>query len=581
MKNMKVKVRMFVTIGLILLLSVITIVVAEVASTITDGNYLQVISRDMNACIQLLNVRANTNNAGRLIRDMIINGYDATQDQRLTNNLANADAAIEHFVDSYALGDNRAQTYREHVVAWETEAKEILALLKSGETDEAGRRLRETCTPAMATMNDESESLTTAVNSMVTDSVNSARSVSKVAMAICIGLTVFSLVLAIILAIRMIQDITHPMAEAEKAMIAMSKGDLEHQTEYHSENELGKMVDAVRTSQKVLKDAVSDISNVMAEMANGNYDVKLTASFPGDLAPIATSVEQMISRMEDTIRQIVESAEQVAAGAEQVSIGAQSLAQSSTEQASSAEELTTSVSEVSESAKANAVAADNSRKDTNAAGEELNVCSGHMKDMVAAMSDISKSSEEISKIISTIENIAFNTNILALNAAVEAARAGSAGKGFAVVADEVRNLASKSDEAAKATKDLIESSLATVNRGTSIVGQVSDALEKALELAGKAVSGMDMIADAVDKESVAIAQITDQVDQISAVVQTNSATSEQSAAASEELSSQAALMRQVMSGFRVRQSGGALPVSSHTEAPAHTSTSVSSGVDKY
>ena len=146
------------------------------------------------------------------------------------------------------------------------------------------------------------------------------------------------------------------------------------------------------------------------------------------------------------------------------------------------------------------------------------------------------------------------------------------------MADEVRNLATKSDEAAKATKDLIDNSITTVNRGNTLVERVSSALEKSRELAGKAVSGMDMIADAVEKESGAIAQITEQVDQISAAVQTNSATSEQSAAASEELSSQAALMRQVMAGFRVRQSG----VSASVPAEPQMDYSYSAGsMDKY
>jgi len=578
MKNMKIKVRMFMTIAVILILSLISIVVAEVSAFSAEQNYYDVISGDMTAETNLLTVRANNNDVGRLLRDMVINGYTTAQEDRVNADIKEMENALEQFLKLSPLDDGQDKAYGDNVDSWKTEAMEILSLIKSGQVEQAATHLRERCTPALEAMEKEADSLTKAIHTIVTQDISNTQSASNRALAICFVVTGLSLIITIILGIKMVQDIVRPLAEAEHAMIAMSEGDLGYKTTYHSEDELGKTLDALRTSQKVLKATVTDISRVMAEMANGNYDVQLTASFPGDLAPIENSIDQMIDRMENTIRQIIESAEQVAAGAEQVSIGAQSLAQSSTEQASSAEELTTSVSEVSESAKANAVAADNSRKDTNAAGEELNICSDHMKDMVTAMSDISKSSEEISKIISTIENIAFNTNILALNAAVEAARAGSAGKGFAVVADEVRNLASKSDEAAKATKELIESSLATVNRGTTIVGQVSDALEKALELANKSVRGMDLIADAVDKESVAIAQITEQVDQISAVVQTNSATSEQSAAASEELSSQAALMRQVMSGFRVRQSGG-LPQVSHTDTP-HTA-SASSGMDKY
>ena len=171
------------------------------------------------------------------------------------------------------------------------------------------------------------------------------------------------------------------------------------------------------------------------------------------------------------------------------------------------------------------------------------------------MQNISSTSEEISKIVATIETIAFQTNILALNAAVEAARAGTAGKGFAVVADEVRNLSSKSDEAAKATKDLIENSITAVREGADVVSKVTESLEKTTVLAGSVVQLMDQVTEAVESQTTAISQITEGIDQISAVVQTNSATSEECAAASEELSSQANIMHQLMAEFQVGSKG--------------------------
>ena len=201
------------------------------------------------------------------------------------------------------------------------------------------------------------------------------------------------------------------------------------------------------------------------------------------------------------------------------------------------------------SAKKTAAAAEEAGQYVGKAGAQLGISVDYVKGLNAAMDKISTSSEEISKIIAAIENIAFQTNILALNAAVEASRAGTAGKGFAVVADEVRNLAAKSDEAAKATKDLISGSIAAVSEGSQVVNKVTASLEQTSVYAGHVTTQMDLVVSAVENQTAAISQVTEGVAQISAVVQTNSATAQESAAASEELSAEAASLKHLVEQF--------------------------------
>ncbi len=364
------------------------------------------------------------------------------------------------------------------------------------------------------------------------------------------------LVLAAVLTIRMAKRIGDPIRACAERLSLVDEGDLSSPVpEFRSRDEVGTLSRATADIVNNLQELIGDVGYLLSEMANGNFDVRSRNYdlYQGDYTNLLQSVRKINIELSQTLEQINQAADQVSAGAEQVSSGAQALAQGATEQASAVEELSATVTEIDVSAEANAEAATQSKEKSGQAGGQVEVSVQKMDALRGAMSDILRGHEEISQIIETIENIAFQTNILALNAAVEAARAGSSGKGFAVVADEVRNLAQKSDAAAKQTKELIERSTQNVERGSTLSDEVNDALQKTSDLAGEAVSFMDQVAENIVSEAHSINQVKDGIDQISAVVQTNSATAEESAAASEQLSGQAQLLKDLTGKFVFRK----------------------------
>lgn len=360
------------------------------------------------------------------------------------------------------------------------------------------------------------------------------------------------------LSVYLARRVSGPLKEITRVAQRLERGDLgladkeKVQVRVRSRDEIGFLGQIFEETIRRMQVYIGEISDVLGAIADGDLTLNARQDYTGDFQSIRQSLNSIHSALNGTMGKITSSARQVSTGADQMSGTAKSLAQGTTEQASAVEEVSATVADISESARRTSAAAAEAGEFVNQVGAKLGTSMNYVKELNVAMENISDSSEKISTIVSTIESIAFQINILALNAAVEAARAGTAGKGFAVVAEEVRSLAAKSDEAAKATKELIEGSMSTVEEGSQAVGRVTEALEQTNQIAGSVTAKMTTVVEAVEKQTVALAQVNVGIEQISAVVQANSATGQECAAVSDELSSQAGVLRSLTSSFKLK-----------------------------
>ncbi len=364
------------------------------------------------------------------------------------------------------------------------------------------------------------------------------------------------LVLIVLVVIQVRRVIGRPVKELSLAATKIAGGELDQTIRYQSRDELGVLAHDFNQVTVRLRDYVAyiqEISDKLREIAAGNLAFTLENQYTGEFEKIKIALDEISDSMNNTMGRLNAASREVAAGAAQVANGATTLSQGSTEQAAEVDVLAGHISSVSDSVHKIAQGAQEARRISQEVKSGLLTSNDKMQNMTAVIRQISDKSSEIHKIVKTIEDIAFQTNILALNAAVEAARAGAAGKGFAVVADEVRALAGKSSEAAKETTVLLSQTVESMDEGVSAAQDTADSMLKVVTRADEMNKLIDNIADYTREQDANAAEITHGIEQISTVVQTNVATAEESAAASEELSGQAAMLRELVSKFRLRE----------------------------